>query len=74
MAQKRWHTSGESAHNSPEADHVQLQETTPLTDSLRPKSLEEFVGQIHLTGPNTLLFDSSGKVTTENVIFWGPPG
>ena len=57
-----------------------LQQTAPLADRLRPQTLEEIVGQVHLTGPNSLLFDSddaSGscrRVTTENVIFWGPPG
>ncbi len=57
-----------------------LQQTAPLADRLRPQSLEEIVGQVHLTGPNSLLFDggdasgSRRRVTTENVIFWGPPG
>lgn len=59
---------------------LQLQQTAPLADQLRPQTLEEIVGQVHLTGPNSLLFDSGGasgshrSVTTENVIFWGPPG
>jgi replication-associated recombination protein RarA len=55
-------------------DHVELREASPLADSFRPRTLEEFVGQTHLTGPNTLLFDENSKVTTENIIFWGPPG
>ena len=55
-------------------DHVQLQDVTPLADKLRPKTLEQVVGQVHLTGPNTLLFDANGRVTTKNIIFWGPPG
>ncbi|KAH9969947.1 P-loop containing nucleoside triphosphate hydrolase protein [Russula compacta] len=55
-------------------EHVQLQDAAPLADKLRPKTLEQIVGQVHLTGPNTLLFDANGGVTTENIIFWGPPG
>jgi len=57
-----------------------LQQTAPLPDRLRPQTLEEIVGQVHLTGPNSLLFDgdnasgSRRRVTTENIIFWGPPG
>ena len=57
-----------------------LQPTAPLADQLRPQTLEEIVGQVHLTGSNSPLFDGGGargsrrKVTTENVIFWGPPG
>jgi len=54
-------------------DHIGLQ-VAPLADYLRPKSLEEVVGQAHITGPNTPLFDANGGLTTENVIFWGPPG
>ena len=54
--------------------HVQLQDVAPLADKLRPKTLEQIVGQVHLTGPNTLLFNANGGVTAENIIFWGPPG
>ena len=49
-------------------------EATLLADKLRPRILDEFVGQTHLTARNTLLFSADGKLTTENIIFWGPPG
>ena len=49
-------------------------EATLLADRLRPRILDEFVGQTHLTGPNSLLFTTDGELTTENIIFWGPPG
>jgi putative ATPase len=75
------HTLEQSLHSPFEVfpknsklDHVELREASPLADSLRPRTLEEFVGQIHLTGPDTLLFDENNQVTTENIIFWGPPG
>ncbi|KAF8491468.1 P-loop containing nucleoside triphosphate hydrolase protein [Russula emetica] len=48
---------------------VQLQEAAPLADRLRPKTAEEVVGQDHL-----LVFISDTPATTENIIFWGPPG
>ncbi|KAH8984772.1 P-loop containing nucleoside triphosphate hydrolase protein [Lactarius hatsudake] len=54
--------------------HASPGEATLLADRLRPRILDEFVGQTHLTGPNTLLFSGDGELTTENVIFWGPPG
>ena len=49
-------------------------EATLLADKLRPRILDEFVGQNLLTGRNTLLFSADGELTTENIIFWGPPG
>ncbi len=48
--------------------------TTPLADQLRPKTLEEFVGQEHLVGKNGPIRKmlENGKVTS--MILWGPPG
>src|SRR2546426_2014949 len=46
----------------------------PLAEALRPRSLDEFVGQQHLLGPGKplrLAFDS-GK--PHSMILWGPPG
>jgi putative ATPase len=46
----------------------------PLADALRPKSLDEVVGQQHLLGPGKplrLAFES-GK--PHSMILWGPPG
>jgi putative ATPase len=46
----------------------------PLADRLRPRSLDEFVGQAHLLGPGKplrLAFES-GK--PHSMILWGPPG
>ncbi len=48
--------------------------TTPLAERLRPKTLDEFIGQEHLVGKGkpirTML--ESGKITS--MILWGPPG
>ncbi|KAI5116661.1 hypothetical protein M0805_000810 [Coniferiporia weirii] len=52
-----------------------LESAQPLPERLRPQSLEEFVGQPHLTGPDSLLMrllDSGSSMGS--VIFWGPPG
>src|SRR5256885_8616087 len=46
----------------------------PLAEALRPKSLDELVGQQHLIGPGRplrLAFES-GK--PHSMILWGPPG
>ena len=46
----------------------------PLADLLRPQSLDEVVGQDHLTGPNGAIgrMVAAGKLAS--IIFWGPPG
>lgn len=46
----------------------------PLAERLRPKMLEEFIGQKHLLGENKPLrrFIETGKIPS--MIFWGPPG
>lgn len=47
----------------------------PLAHLLRPKTLEEFVGQTHLAGEGKPLrkMIQSGELTS-SMIFWGPPG
>ena len=46
----------------------------PLAERLRPKSLEEVVGQEHLTGPEGAIgrMVAAGKLAS--MVFWGPPG
>ncbi|MGO8762300.1 MAG: replication-associated recombination protein A [Desulfobaccales bacterium] len=47
----------------------------PLAARMRPRSLNEFVGQAHLVGPGRLLWRSlkAGRLFS-SMIFWGPPG
>ena len=47
---------------------------TPLADRIRPRSLNEFVGQKHLIGDGKVLraLIEADKITS--LIFWGPPG
>src|SRR6478736_4547283 len=46
----------------------------PLADRLRPKGLDEIVGQEHLTGPEGAIgrMVAAGKLSS--MILWGPPG
>ncbi|MEX0838926.1 MAG: replication-associated recombination protein A [Parvibaculum sp.] len=46
----------------------------PLADRLRPKVLEEVVGQEHLLGPKGPLGRMLASGHLSSVIFWGPPG
>ena len=46
----------------------------PLADRLRPKSLEEIVGQEHLTGPDGAIGRMVAAGRLASMILWGPPG
>src|SRR3954468_507975 len=46
----------------------------PLADRLRPKSLEEVVGQDHLLGPQGALSGMLARGSLASLILWGPPG
>ena len=47
---------------------------TPLAERVRPRSLEEFIGQEHLVGPKGSLTQQIKTGTIPSLIFWGPPG
>jgi putative ATPase len=46
----------------------------PLADRLRPRSLDEFVGQDHLVGPGAVLRRMIEADEIHSLVFWGPPG
>jgi putative ATPase len=46
----------------------------PLADRMRPRTLEEFVGQEHLVGPGKPLRVQIERDDPTSMIFWGPPG
>lgn len=47
---------------------------TPLAERMRPKSLQEFIGQEHLVGTGNVLEQMIRNRTPHSIIFWGPPG
>jgi putative ATPase len=48
--------------------------TTPLADRLRPRTLDEFVGQDAIIGPGRLLRRAIQADQLSSLIFYGPPG
>jgi putative ATPase len=48
--------------------------TRPLADRMRPRTLEEFVGQEHLIAPGKPLRAQIERDDISSLIFWGPPG
>jgi putative ATPase len=49
-------------------------DTAPLADRLRPASLDEVVGQEHLTGPDGAIGRMVAAAKLSSLILWGPPG
>lgn len=47
---------------------------TPLADRMRPRTLDEFIGQRHIIGKGRLLRRAIETDTLQSSIFWGPPG
>ena len=46
----------------------------PLAARMRPRTLDEYVGQRHLLAPGKPLREAVEKGTPGSIIFWGPPG
>jgi putative ATPase len=47
---------------------------TPLAARMRPRNLQEFVGQIHILAPGQLLRRAIESDRIQSLIFYGPPG
>jgi putative ATPase len=47
---------------------------TPLADRMRPRTLDEIVGQEHLLGPGKILRAALERGELHSMILWGPPG
>ena len=62
------------AQEPPQTAGSEAAPNAPLADRLRPKSLDEVVGQEHLTGPDGAIgrMVAAGKLSS--MILWGPPG
>jgi len=48
--------------------------TRPLADRMRPRTLDEYVGQQHLVAPGKPLRAQIERDDLGSLIFWGPPG
>ncbi len=58
-----------------EQHYQRVQETeAPLAARMRPRTLEEFVGQDHILAPGRLLRRAIQADQLSSVIFYGPPG
>lgn len=51
-----------------------MSQNIPLAEKLRPKNLDEVLGQEHLTGEKGTIRKMIENDTLNSLIFWGPPG
>jgi putative ATPase len=48
--------------------------TKPLADRMRPRQLNEYIGQQHILKPGKPLYEAIKSGHLHSMIFWGPPG
>jgi putative ATPase len=48
--------------------------SAPLAERMRPRSIDEYIGQQHLLGPGRILGALIASQQIESLILWGPPG
>lgn len=53
---------------------LMAQKRAPLADRMRPRTLDEFIGQSHIVGPGRLLRRAIMTDSLTSCIFYGPPG
>jgi putative ATPase len=58
----------------PAPAYAETSADAPLAARMRPRSLDEFVGQEHLLGPGRALRELIEQDAIGSIIFWGPPG
>ncbi|HEX2167224.1 MAG TPA: replication-associated recombination protein A, partial [Longimicrobiales bacterium] len=63
--------AGAGAGVDPDREHAAA---APLAARMRPRTLDDYVGQDHLLGPGKALRELIEKDAIGSVIFWGPPG
>lgn len=51
-----------------------MKENSPLAQRMRPRNLDEVVGQRHIIGPDKLLYRAIKADKLSSIIFYGPPG
>jgi len=59
---------------APRPDQATTPVAAPLAERMRPRSLDEFLGQEHLLGPGKPLRVQIERDDASSMIFWGPPG
>lgn len=60
--------------NDPKEAVVSIEAATPLAEQLRPSSFQDYIGQAHILGHDTILRSLLERDEVPSMILWGPPG
>src|ERR1700749_3090801 len=74
MADRRRKSADESPHERGTGSLFEPALPQPLAARMRPRTLDEVVGQRHLLAPGKPLREAIERGTVASMIFWGPPG
>jgi putative ATPase len=74
MADRRKRTTDEVDTERGTASLFERKSQQPLAARMRPRTLDEIVGQRHLLAPGKPLRDAIEKGSVGSMVFWGPPG
>ena len=64
----------QTAQESTKPGHGRSVEKPPLAERMRPKTIDEVIGQKHLLGPGMPLRTAFESGHPHSMILWGPPG
>jgi putative ATPase len=56
------------------ASHATLSAHEPLAARMRPRSVDDFIGQSHILAPGKPLYEALVRGIAHSMILWGPPG
>jgi putative ATPase len=74
MADRRKRATEEQDTERGTASLFERKSQQPLAARMRPRALDEIVGQRHLLAPGKPLRDAIEKGSVGSMVFWGPPG
>jgi len=74
MPERHKRTSDEQDSERGTASLFERKSQQPLAARMRPRTLDDIVGQRHLLAPGKPLRDAIEKGSVGSMIFWGPPG
>lgn len=66
-------TNGKIKTETKPLDNI-VEKSIPLAEKMRPNSIDDFVGQMHILGENSILRKVLENNEVPSMILWGPPG
>lgn len=60
--------------DQPSSEPMTVHHQPPLAEQLRPRTIDQFIGQRHLLGQSKVLRSLLDQDTVPSMILWGPPG